>query len=94
MLRRAKLLKIYLQSTNNLQNYFSNEQNMKKTSEFKPLTTDSMGGSPPASINKTLQFVISLKRVATIEPEEPAPITMKSYTGKSKKKLSQNHHLL
>lgn len=31
-------------------------------------TSDSIGGSPPASNNKTFQFGFSLKRLATTEP--------------------------
>lgn len=32
------------------------------------LTSDSIGGSPPASNSKTFQFGFSLKRLATTEP--------------------------
>lgn len=48
-------------------------------------TSDSIGGSPPASSNKTLQFGFSDKRDATTEPAEPAPTTMKSYGSKPAK---------
>lgn len=43
------------------------------------LTSDSIGGSPPASKSKTLEFLSSLNRAATTDPAEPDPITMKSY---------------
>lgn len=46
------------------------------------LTSDSIGGSPPASSSKIFQFVISAKRVATMAPADPAPIMMKSYSGR------------
>lgn len=53
------------------------------------LTSDSIGGSPPASNNNTFQFSFSLKRLATTEPADPAPTTIKSYSSnpnKDKKK--------
>lgn len=43
-------------------------------------TSDSIGGSSPASNNNTLCFSFSLKRAATTDPAEPAPITTKSYS--------------
>lgn len=46
------------------------------------LTIDSIGGFPPASSSRTFQFAISLKRAATIEPDDPAPTTMKSYSSR------------
>lgn len=41
-----------------------------------------IGGSPPASRSKTFQFVISLRRAATIASADPAPTTIKSYEPK------------
>lgn len=43
-------------------------------------TSDSSGGSPPASNSKTFQVFTSLKRLATTDPAEPEPITIKSYS--------------
>lgn len=42
------------------------------------LTSDSIGGSPPASSTKTLKSGFSLKRPATTEPDVPAPTMIKS----------------
>lgn len=42
-------------------------------------TSDSIGGSPPASNRRTFQFGFSDNREATTEPADPAPTTMKSY---------------
>lgn len=50
--------------------------------DFMQVTSDSIGGSPPASIKRIFQLLISLKRAATIEPAVPAPTTMKSYSSK------------
>lgn len=44
-------------------------------------TSDSIGGSPPASMSNTLCSGFSLRRAATTEPAVPAPTTMKSTTG-------------
>lgn len=41
-----------------------------------------MGGESPASINKIFHPSISLRRLATTEPAEPAPTTIKSYSSK------------
>lgn len=49
---------------------------------FEGHTSDSIGGSPPASNNKTFQFGFSDNLEATTEPAEPAPTTMKSYGSK------------
>lgn len=53
---------------------------------FVSNTSDSIGGSPPASNNRTFQFLFSLKRLATTEPAEPAPTTIKSYSSKPMKR--------
>lgn len=47
-------------------------------------TSDSIGGSPPASSNRTFQFSFSLSRLATTDPALPAPTTMKSYSSRPK----------
>lgn len=47
------------------------------------LTLDSIGGSPPASMSNTFHFLFSDNRLATTEPAEPAPTTMKSYSFES-----------
>lgn len=47
-------------------------------------TSDSMGGSPPASSNRTFQFSFSLSRLATTDPALPAPTTIKSYSSRPK----------
>lgn len=39
-------------------------------------TSVSKGGSPPASNNKTRTHGISVRRLATTEPAEPAPTAM------------------
>lgn len=44
-------------------------------------TSDSVGGSPPASSSNTLWSGFSVRRPATTEPAEPAPTTMKSKSG-------------
>lgn len=41
-------------------------------------TSDSIGGSSPASSKSTFHLGFSLKRPATTEPAVPAPTTMKS----------------
>lgn len=43
-------------------------------------TSDSAGGSPPASSKRIFHPVISLKRFATTEPADPAPTMIKSYS--------------
>lgn len=40
--------------------------------------SDSIGGSPPASMSNTLCSGFSLRRAATTEPAVPAPTTIKS----------------
>lgn len=57
------------------------------THECVFLTSDSIGGSPPASRTKTLKSGFSLRRPATIHPAAPAPTTMKS-------KVSGEKHFL
>lgn len=44
------------------------------------VTSDSIGGSPPASSNNTFQSGFSVRRLATTDPADPAPTTMKSYS--------------
>lgn len=41
-------------------------------------TSDSIGGSPPASNKRTFQLGFSDNREATTDPADPAPTTMKS----------------
>lgn len=52
---------------------------------FEGHTSDSIGGSPPASNNSTFQLGFSDNLDATTEPAEPAPTTMKSYGSKPEK---------
>lgn len=46
-------------------------------------TSDSIGGSPPASSNNTFQFGFSLKRPATTDP------AMKSYDSNTEKYINR-----
>lgn len=55
-------------------------------------TSDSTGGSPPASRSKIFQFGFSLNRPATAEPAEPDPTIMKSYSSIPNNKKKVNDH--
>lgn len=50
------------------------------THTIRVLTIDSIGGSPPASKSSTFHSGFSVNRLATTDPAEPAPTTMKSYS--------------
>lgn len=52
-------------------------------------TSDSIGGSPPASSRRIFQLGFSLSRLATTDPAEPAPMIIKSYCPIPSKKTNK-----
>lgn len=57
------------------------KKNRRKKNREK-ITSDSAGGSSPASSNRTFHCGFSLNRLATTDPALPAPITIKSYSSR------------